>query len=304
MDGYCTQFSLNVVTKTKEAWYSKFLMQVSVIIPTFNRAHTILRALKSVLTQERVASEIFVIDDGSTDETRSLIESTCQKEPNVQYLFQPNQGPSAARNLGIRKSRAPYVAFLDSDDEWLPGKLGAQLQFFESYPNFLICQTEEIWIRNGRRVNPMKKHKKFGGLIFEACLPLSIVSPSCVMMRRPFFDQVGLFDETFPACEDYELWLRTSARFPIGLMEQPYVMKYGGHSDQLSRTLPVMDQFRIRALLKLLESDFLTADQQKMVASELVRKAKIVGQGSLKRGKKDDAAYYEGLVKTFNGHHD
>ncbi len=165
----------------------------------------------------------------------------------------------------------------------MPEKLAAQLEFFEKNPDYLICQTEEIWIRNGRRVNPMKKHKKYGGWIFEKCLPLCIVSPSAVMMRREFFDKVGLFDESLPACEDYDLWLRTSAQMPVGLVEKPYVIKYGGHADQLSHQIPVMDRFRIKALQKIIESGMLNPSQKEAAEQELLRKCEIVERGARKR---------------------
>ena len=256
-------------------------MQVSVIIPTFNRAHTILRALNSVLAQNPPASEIIVVDDGSTDETREVVSGLPGK---ITYFYQPNRGPAAARNLGTVHARAQFIAFLDSDDEWLPGKLAAQLKFFDENPDYLICQTEEIWIRNGRRVNPMKKHKKYGGSIFEKCLPLCIVSPSAVMVRREFFDKVGLFDESLPACEDYDLWLRTSAQMPIGLIEKPFLIKYGGHADQRSREFPVMDRFRIHALRKLLDLDLLTEQQREVALREFQSKCEIVVRGARKRG--------------------
>ena len=285
------------------------IMQVSVVIPTYNRASTLRRALGSVSSQVPPPEEIIVVDDGSTDGTRTVIarttpegggtkQSDASRHPErsegsmrsfgpsglrMTYLFQPNRGPAAARNLGIPHARAEFIAFLDSDDEWLPGKLAAQLKFFQENPDYLICQTEEIWIRNGRRVNPMKKHKKYGGLIFEKCLPLCIVSPSSVMMKREFFDQVGLFDESLPACEDYDLWLRASARFPIGLVEKPYVVKYGGHADQRSRQFPVMDRFRIEALRKILVSGILTPTQREAALRELTRKSQIIVQGARKR---------------------
>ena len=274
------------------------MIQVSIIIPTFNRARVLRRALQSVLNQKNVSFEILVVDDGSTDETRAVVEEFIREKDEIRYLFQSNQGVSAARNLGLRSISAPFVTFLDSDDEWLPEKLKVQLEFFNQYPDYFICQTEEIWIRNGRRVNPMKKHKKYGGFIFERCLPLSIVSPSCVMMRREIFDQIGFFDETLPACEDYDFWLRTSARFPVGLIEKPYVVKYGGHLDQLSHQFPVMDQFRVRALLKLLKSDELNVYQKELVTSEFVRKCTIISRGALKRGKREEAAYYESLIRS------
>lgn len=262
--------------------------KVSVIIPTYNRASLVGRAVVSVLTQKEPADEILVVDDGSTDETRAGVEKLAESHPAVKYLHQSNQGPAAARNAGIRNARSNFIAFLDSDDEWLPGKIQAQLRFFEENPDYLICQTEEIWIRNGRRVNPMKKHQKFGGEIFEKCLPLCMVSPSAVMVRREFFDRVGLFDESLPACEDYDLWLRASARFPIGFIEKPYVVKYGGHSDQRSHQFPVMDQFRIQALRKIIDSGILSEEQKEAARQELERKSNIVSAGALKRLKKGD----------------
>lgn len=283
------------------------MKQVSVIIPTYNRTHTILRAIDSVFAQripltppspqgEGKGIEIIIVDDGSTDDTKEKIRdgsifpatrASLEKNrtvPVFRYLYQPNRGPAAARNLGILQTFAKFIAFLDSDDEWLPGKLAAQLKFFEENPDYLICQTEEIWIRNGRRVNPMKKHKKYGGWIFEKCLPLCIVSPSAVMVRREFFDKVGLFDESLPACEDYELWLRASAQLPIGLIEKLFLKKYGGHADQRSRQFPVMDRFRIQALQKLLSSGILNPAQKQAALLELARKRQIVSRGAQKRG--------------------
>jgi len=267
---------------------------ISVVIPTYNRATLLQRAVESVLKQKVKQKrpdpflEIVVVDDGSTDETRKIITGKPLK-----YFYQSNRGPAAARNLGIGRASGQLIAFLDSDDEWMPGKLAAQLRFFEENPDSLICQTEEIWIRNGRRVNPMKKHKKFGGWIFEKCLPLCIVSPSAVMMRREFFDGVGLFDESLPACEDYDLWLRASARFPIGLIETPYVIKYGGHADQRSREFPVMDRFRIQSIRKILNSNLLTPPQREAALRELKKKCEIVTKGVIKRGKLEEAQSYD-----------
>ena len=272
-------------------------MQVSVIIPTFNRAETLPRALESVLAQKGMSFEVFIVDDGSTDGTQKLVEKIACGKPDIHYDFQANQGPSAARNLGIKKASSPFLAFLDSDDEWLPGKLKAQLDFFGENSDFLICQTKEIWIRSGKRVNLMKKHQKSGGDIFERSLKLSLVSPSSVMMRREFFDRVGLFDETLPVCEDYDLWLRASARFPIGLIKKPYVIKYGGHPDQRSRQFPVMDRYRIQALLKLFRSADLSPEKKEKVASELLRKCHIVSRGARKRGKLEEARFYEKIAK-------
>jgi glycosyltransferase involved in cell wall biosynthesis len=287
------------------------MIQVSVIIPTYNRSAMLSRAIRSVLTQKGAKFELIVVDDGSTDGTneqgvqrmahdeKAPDKNSAHRPPSavqIRYLFQTNQGPSTARNLGIKESRGEWIAFLDSDDEWLPGKLRAQLDFFEQNPNLRICQTEEIWIRNGQRVNPMKKHKKYGGQIFEQCLPLCIVSPSAVMMHRTLFDEVGFFDEALPACEDYDLWLRIASRYPIGLIDQPYIKKYGGHVNQRSHEFPAMDQFRIRSLAKILKEGILTPEQTEAVKKTLEEKARIFIQGALKRGKEKEAEEIANIV--------
>ncbi len=261
--------------------------QVSVIIPTFNRKEVLPRALQSVLQQKGVSFEVLVIDDGSTDGTAELIQKDF---PSVRVIQQKNQGPSAARNLGIEKSSGQWLAFLDSDDEWLSGKLKTQLAFFESNPDYKIAQTQEIWIRNGKRVNAMKKHQKFGGHIFEKCLPLCIISPSAVMIHRSVFQDVGPFDISFPACEDYELWLRIAAKYPVGLIEKALIKKYGGHADQLSHKFEAMDKFRIRALQKILGSGTLEPEQKHAAESMLKAKILIYSEGAKKRNRQEEAS--------------
>lgn len=289
------------------------MIQISVIIPTYNRAAVLQRAIDSVLAQKGADFELILVDDGSTDDTESVIRATDngqRSKTNNHSFFSlercplsvvrcpENRGPSAARNLGIGHAKGAWIAFLDSDDEWMPGKLKAQLEFFRENPNYLICQTEEIWIRNGIRVNPMKKHQKSGGRIFEKCLPLCVVSPSAVMMHRKLFDEVGLFDESLPACEDYDLWLRIAAKHPIGLIEKPYILKYGGHADQRSREFPAMDRFRIQSLAKLLASGVLTPEQTVAARRQLEEKAAIFIQGAIKRGKNEEATEIEKLAQS------
>ncbi len=265
---------------------------VSVIIPTYNRGWILKEAIDSVLDQDYTDFELIVVDDGSTDDTVEIIDAYGF---DIIVLQQNNQGVSAARNRGICASRAQLIAFLDSDDIWLPQKLARQVEFFAAHSDALICQTEETWIRNGLRVNPKKRHQKRSGEIFEPSLTLCLVSPSAVMIRRSLFDAVGLFDERLPACEDYDLWLRVSCRYPVYLIDEPLIIKRGGHADQLSKAAG-LDKFRIQSLKKLIESGSLSQSQKLAAINTLREKCKIYAMGCRKRGRKDEAMYYEDLA--------
>ncbi len=271
-------------------------IDISVIIPTFNRAETLLRALQSVENQSFPPQEIIVVDDGSTDETGKMI---AKDFPQIRYFFQENRGVSSARNLGIRKSRSECIAFLDSDDEWLPQKLQIQARAIEEIPDFKICHSDEIWIRNGVRVNQMKKHQKFGGHIFAKCLPLCVISPSAVFIHRSVFDDVGMFDENLPACEDYDLWLRVCPKYPVLFLEQKLIRKFGGHSDQLSRKFWGMDRFRITALEKIIRSGELSENDKNLATEMLIQKLQIYLIGAKKRGKIDEIKLYEKKLSEF-----
>ena len=271
---------------------------MSVIIPTFNRSEKVVRAVSSVLTQSFKDFEIIVVDDGSTDNTH---EALSKYMSTIHYIKQPkNMGVSAARNRGITNSIAPWIAFLDSDDCWLKEKLSSQIEFIDKNPHVVACQTEEIWIKNGRRVNPKKRHKKPSGNIFTQSLKLCLVSPSSVMIKRSLFEDVGLFDETLPAAEDFDLWLRISCRNPIYLIEKGLVVKEGGHEDQLSRRFTGMDRFRIRAIAKLIESGVLSYNQTLQAMDELSIKCSIYGKGCMKRGKIQEGNFYLTLPKRLD----
>lgn len=263
--------------------------KISVIIPTYNRQYLLERALHSVFHQSLPAAEIIVIDDGSTDGSAELIPS---RFPGVCYIRQEHRGVSHARNHGIEKATGEWIAFLDSDDEWLPKKLEAQVKALRENPRYRICHTDEIWIRRGRRVNPKKKHAKHGGYIFQHCLPLCIISPSSVMIHRSVFDDVGLFDESLPACEDYDMWLRICSRYPVLYIDTPLIIKYGGHSDQLSQQFWGMDRFRIYALEKILKTGIPKREDEHAARKILQQKISIYIQGAKKRGKDDEVEYY------------
>lgn len=259
---------------------------VSVIIPTHNRAEFLARAIDSVLSQSYANLELIVVDDGSTDETPALLASYGE---NFTVLRQENRGPAAARNAGIRAARHPLLAFLDSDDQFAPDKLAQQVAAMEAQPDLLISHTQETWFRNGRHLNQKKRHAKEGGNIFARSLELCVVGMSTVMARRKLFDRIGFFDESFPCCEDYELWLRASIRHHFLLVDMPLTIKHGGREDQVSVQFRVgMDRFRIRALEKLLASSLLTPEQFRLSSAELARKAMLYGNGCLKHGRLEE----------------
>jgi GT2 family glycosyltransferase len=257
-------------------------MKISVVIPTFNRAYCIERAVDSVLNQNYKPYEIIVVDDGSLDNTRVMLHKYSDK---VILINQKNKGVSGARNTGINKASGDWIALLDSDDEWLTHKLKSHIAFYKVNPLLHIFQCEEIWVRNGIRVNPRRKHKKYGGWIFEKCLPLCIVSPSAVIFKKALWQETGGFDEEFPVCEDYDFWLRIARLFPIGLDSEPGIIKYGGHNDQLSRNYPMMDVYRIKALEKHIYDRGLPKEQRALVLNEALRKLKVLLKGAQNRGQ-------------------
>ena len=246
-------------------------------------------AVDSVLAQTVSDYELIVVDDGSTDGTARRLRDYGAR---LTVLTESRQGVAAARNLGARRASGKYLAFLDSDDLWHPRKLQRQIDFMEQNPDVEICQTEEIWIRNGVRVNPRRKHRKPSGDIFRPSLELCLVSPSAVMMRRELFDRVGGFDESLPVCEDYDLWLRISKDTEVPLIPQALVTKRGGHADQLSRSTWGFDRFRVQAIANLVEAG-LDTEQAGWALEAMAKKVTILARGFRKRGNEAMAREYE-----------
>ena len=272
---------------------------VAVIIPTYNRAALLERAVQSVLGQTFRDFELVVVDDGSIDNTAELPVFK-NPDPRLRYIRSPeNRGVSAARNAGVKATTAPWLAFLDSDDEWLPEKLEKQVRWTQLHPDMPIVQTREIWIRHGRRVNPPKTHEKFEGDLFAASLERCMITPSSVMLRRTLFNQTGSFNESLPACEDYDLWLRMTCRCPVGLVDEYLLTRYGGHADQLSATVPALDRFRIQSIVNLLANDVLSADQRECARRNLIKRAQILAQGYKKHGNEEDYERYKKIIAHY-----
>ena len=254
-------------------------MRISVVIPCYNRRHTLARALDSVYAQTSAVDEVILVDDGSGDGSADLV---AQCYPQVKILRQPNRGVSAARNRGIAAAACDWIALLDSDDSWLPRKIARIRAAQERHAEYVLYHSDEIWMRRGVRVNPMKKHRKHGGWIFEQCLPLCVISPSAAVVRKSVLLDLGGFDESLPACEDYDLWLRLCRHYPVHYLPEPLIVKYGGHDDQLSRRYPMMDRFRVHALERLLACDGLSARQRAAATSMLLHKLEILLRGAHK----------------------
>ena len=276
------------------------MTEVSVIIPTYNREKFISECVQSVLAQTLPAREIIIVDDGSTDATYNILRdlgfnSLSTKKTVLRYFFQQNRGVSSARNLGIKEARSEYIALLDSDDLWLKSKLDRQVSAFQNdTQSSRLCHTDEIWIRNGVRVNQHKKHKKHGGNVFQSCLKLCCISPSSAMMHRSVFEDFGFFDEDLPACEDYDFWLRYSAKEDVNFIDETLIIKKGGHSDQLSGAHWGMDRFRIYSIEKILKEPDLTLVHKTEAIHEVILKLEILINGSQKRQK---FAYAENMLQ-------
>ena len=246
-------------------------------------------AVDSVLAQTECDYELIVVDDGSTDETPRRLRDYGAR---LTVLSQSRRGVAAARNLGASRAAGKYLAFLDSDDLWHPRKLQRQLAFMERNPDVQICQTDEIWLRNGVRVNPRNKHRKPSGDIFRASLELCLVSPSAVMIRRELFERVGGFDESLPVCEDYDLWLRISKDTEVPLIPEALVTRRGGHADQLSRSTWGFDRFRVTSIANLIEAG-LDPEKAGWALEAMAKKVTILAQGFRKRGNEAMAREYE-----------
>lgn len=255
-----------------------------------------------MVQQDLSCHEIIVVDDGSIDDSGAIVQAMqkTMAEPKVHILRQGNLGPAAARNAGIQKAESPYIAFLDSDDHWHKNKLKVQYHQLVKNDGYIVSHTREKWFRNGKHLNQKKKHIPRHGYIFDHCLQLCAVGMSTVMVKRGLFDEIGLFDESLPCCEDYDLWLRASCRHPFLLIDSPLTVKEGGRDDQVSYQYRVgMDRFRIRSLAKLLESGVLDDSQHILALKEFERKVTILGNGYLKHSNAREGQKYLDMIPKY-----
>ena len=260
---------------------NEYKYKISVVIPTLNRINTLQRALDSVINQTYKPAEIIVVDNGSSDGTLKFLREQYSK---ITILTENKIGVSSARNKGIKKSINQWIALLDSDDAWHPRKLEIQTSMLDSaLKEYNLIHTDEVWFRNNKHINQMKKHKKQGGYIFERCLSLCCISPSSVLFKKNILDKVGLFDESLPVCEDYDMWLKICSSEEVLFAQDKLTYKYGGHKDQLSKSYWGMDRFRIKSIENIIKNFDLTYKQKKQAKKELIKKLKIIINGAFKR---------------------
>ena len=288
----------SLASHIREAYQTDgILLNISVVIPVYNRPDLLERALCSVSKQTTQADEVLVVDDGSSS---SPDLSDFHENPEVHCLRrEKNLGVSAARNWGIQQARGEWIALLDSDDEWEPKKLERQVQYIDQNPELLAVHTLEKWIRLGNEVIPPAYLDKSNNRLWARSLKNCLICPSSVLLHRSVFESVGWFDESLPVCEDYDFWLRLLLDHPIGLTEEKLVRKHGGHSDQLSTTTWGMDRFRIKALEKILKRSDLTDQQRKQALDVIIEKCSVLEQGSIKREKYEAAQKYGDLKKNY-----
>lgn len=219
---------------------------VSVIIPTYNRAHLLRRTLDSVRAQTFADFEVLVVDDGSTDDTEAVV--TGYDDARVRYLRQPeNRGVSAARNRGLREVRGEFIAFLDSDDEWLPDKLARQVARFRELPEevgLVYTGVESVFGDGSRQVDL----PKWRGDVYRMMLLKNVIhgGGSNVMLRRNVVASVGFFDEALPAIEDYDYWLRVTRFFRIDFVEEALI-RYHEPLNVTRKSLALDDNLSARA---------------------------------------------------------
>ena len=272
------------------------MMNISVVIPTYNRIELLKRSIDSVINQTIKPSEIIIVDDGSNDGTEAMVK---KKYDSVKLIKQKNKGVSAARNSGIKASSGEWICFLDSDDEWKNDKLEKQITAVANNSDYKFFHSNEIWIKNGKRINQKKKHKKYGGDIFKKCLDMCRISPSSVLIDKNIFEEIGFFNENLVVCEDYELWLRICDKYEVFFIDEPLIFKYGGHQGQLSYSIDSIEYHRIKALEYLLSTG-LSKENRDYTIQMLISKISIYLNGLIKRGKKHEIAVYEEKIKFWN----
>ncbi len=276
---------------------------VSVIIPVYNRRELVLQAVSSVLGQSWGDLEIILADDGSTDGLDEAVIPYC-RDHRLRYIPLEHHGyPGAVRNRGAEHARGDWIAFLDSDDLWLPEKLQHQMELSMTRPELQCIHCTEIWLRGEQVISQRTQRHRREGYLFSDSLKKCIIGPSTVIIRRNLYELLDGFREDMVVAEDYELWLRLTAREEVGYVHQPLVVKRAGYGgDQLSERYGQIEVFRIQGLLDLLNTGWLKErpGKREEACRELARKCLIYAGGARKRGHEQEAGHYESIAREFS----
>ena len=267
-------------------------MNITTIIPTYNRAEFLIKTINSVLNQTIKPNEIIVVDDGSCDNTKDILKEFILKN-QIKYIYQENKGVSSARNKGIENSKGEWITFLDSDDIWEKDKIEQQIEFHNKNKDILFSYTGELWLFNNKIIKQKKHQQKKDGFCFEENLQNTLIGASTVMIKKTIFDEVGVFDESLDVCEDYDLWLRILYKYKVGLIDKPLIKKIAGHQGQLSFSTPLMDSYRVKVLLKYKNSRY-----SKLIKEIILTKCDILIKGAIKHKNKEIENYYKNLEES------
>jgi glycosyltransferase involved in cell wall biosynthesis len=300
------------------------MVGASVVVPTCNKREQVAQALQSALAQTYRNFEIAIVDDGSTDGTPAHVFRTFGAEPKAidivshlnpaalrpffhhfvhdgvtfKYHYHTNRGLAAARNRGIRHARGSYVAFLEAEDRWDPTHLETQLAFLEANQGARISRVGEHPGRTCPRGRRPGRAERASGWLFASALENCPASISCAVIHRSCFTECGAFDENLPACEDYDLWLRLSARFPIYYVDGPEVVHRSPRAE-ISPHAWTWDRFRVYALEKSFQSGHLDPEQRFLVSQEIVRRCERLVDGFRRQKSEERANFYERKRRRF-----
>ncbi|MBI9106261.1 MAG: glycosyltransferase family 2 protein [Spirochaetales bacterium] len=296
------------------------MAEISVIIPVYNRPELLLEAAVSVLEQTFTDFELIIVDDGSTDGTPEVAERiAADGGGRCRVLSTQHRGmPGAARNSGIKAAGGRYLAFLDSDDLWLPEKLQRQHELM-TRTGAKMSHTRETWLREGREVSQKRQKHRREGLIFADALKKCIIGPSTVMIDRKYCLLTGGFHAGLEIAEDYEYWLRITRSLEVAYIDEALTVKRAGKWDQLSEKYGKIEWFKLAALAGLLgcslsggdddaETEAVYLDgyrwdgfdggQLEAALEEFVFKCGVFASGCRKRGRTAEAAQIEELTKS------
>ncbi len=273
--------------------YKSKIPTVSIIIPTYNRAHLVDRAIQSVLDQTYQDFELIVVDDASTDNTEEVVKSF--KDKRIRYIcLQKNKGGAAARNTGIEASNGEYIAFQDSDDEWLPEKLEKQMKVFENAsPEVGVVYTGFLRIKDGRESYiPYSWVTQKEGNIHKELLKGNFVTTQAAVVKKKCFEVAGMFEERLPCLQDWELWIRVSKYFHFKCIDEPLVTSY-----EVSDSISCNQRFLIIAQKLISEKHYKDfSDSKKLLAQLQYSIGSLLCQdGELKEGR----SYFFDSLKTY-----